>query len=111
MAIMIFTSKPNDLLVDLKKAIDAKLIETWAYDNDGDLTHTPDQWVHKAWLRPFVQQGVLTFGLLGRKNEDMTKTVYGVYHGRFIEMLLTHFDDRFTNASATAVADSVDNFK
>jgi len=23
----------------------------------------------------------------------MKKAVYGVYHGRFIEMLLTHFDE------------------
>ena len=28
--------------------------------------------------------------------------MYGIYHGRFIEMLLNHFDKRFTEASATA---------
>lgn len=111
MAVMTFTSKPATLLAAIKKAIDAKEIETWQYDADGDFTHTPEQWRGQAWLRPFAQQGVLTFGLLGRKNVTMTKTVYGVYHGRFVEMLLTHFDDWFTNASATAIADSVDNFK
>jgi hypothetical protein len=42
----------------------------------------------------------------------MTKTIYGVYHGRFIEMLLTHFDNEFSAASATAQKDAqVDDFK
>jgi hypothetical protein len=42
----------------------------------------------------------------------MTKVIYGVYHGRFIEMLLTHFDDSFTSATATAQKESnVDIFK
>ncbi|ERJ35113.1 hypothetical protein L810_2257 [Burkholderia sp. AU4i] len=41
----------------------------------------------------------------------MTKVVYGVYHGRFLEMLLAHFDHSFSNATATAHADSTDNYK
>jgi hypothetical protein len=29
--------------------------------------------------------------------------VYGVYHGRFVEMLLNHFDNRFSEATVTAL--------
>lgn len=42
----------------------------------------------------------------------MIKEIYGIYHGRFIEMLLSHFDDSFSNASATALQDKkLDLFK
>lgn len=42
----------------------------------------------------------------------MTKPIYGVYHGRFIEMLLTHFDDSFASVAATAQKETaVDSFK
>jgi hypothetical protein len=110
MALTAATSKPDALLAAIKKAIDDKKVETWAYDKDGDLTHTPDQWKNKAWFRPSVEQGRLRFGLLGPKNSVMSKLVYGVYHGRFIEMLLTHFDTSFTSATATAQADTGDSF-
>ncbi len=112
MAIVINTSNPAALLAAIKKAIDEKQVETWGNDADGDFTHIPDQWKYQAWFRPVVASGVLTFGLLGKKDVTMTKTIYGVYHGRFIEMLLTHFDNDFSAASATAQKDAqVDNFK
>ncbi|MDO3529463.1 hypothetical protein ACNRDB_03590 [Ralstonia pseudosolanacearum] len=111
MALTVFTSDPNTLLKSIRKAIDDKRVETWAYDRDGDFFHTPEQWKGKAWLKPIIQQGALSFGLVGQKGVTMTKLVYGVYHGRFIEMLLVHFDKDFNNVSATALADSVDQFK
>ena len=111
MAVTVPTSKPTGLLAAIKKAIDDKKIDTWVYDKDGDFTHKPDQWYEQAWLRPVAQQGVLLFGLIGKKDVKMSKTIYGVYHGRFIEMLLTHFDDDFDTGSATAQGDTVDLFK
>jgi hypothetical protein len=111
MAVIVPTPKPKTLLAAIKQAIDEKKIDTWEYDNDGDFTHRPEQWYKQAWLRPNVQQGVLLFGLIGKKDVKMTKPIYGVYHGRFIEMLLTHFDTEFSTTSATAQADTVDSFK
>jgi len=102
MAITVRTGNPFGLLAALRKAIDDKHIQTWSYDAQGDFTHTPAQWSGKAWLRPSVGAGTLVFGLLGQKNVVMKKSVYGVYHGRFIEELLTHFDHRFSTAVATA---------
>jgi hypothetical protein len=103
MALVVKTSKPKALLAAIKKAIDDDEIETWEYDSDGDFTHKPDQWRNKAWLAPTTEDGQLLFTLIPQSDVKMTKVVYGVYHGRFIEMLLPHFDDDFTTATATAV--------
>jgi hypothetical protein len=111
MALTIQTASPNALLTAIKHAIDEKHVETWSYDDDGDFTHTPTQWKNRAWLRPKVETGALRFGLLGQQGVAMTKLIYGVYHGRFIEMLLAHFDESFSIAKASARTDSsVDNF-
>lgn len=112
MALIVNAPNPKQLLADIKKAIDDKKIDTWVYDADGDFTHSPSQWIYQAWLRPIVAPGVLIFGLLGKQNVVMTKVIYGVFHGRFIEMLLNHFDNDFSATSATAQKDAkVDNFK
>ncbi|MFZ1220113.1 MAG: hypothetical protein WAO00_12530 [Chthoniobacterales bacterium] len=111
MALTIQTASPNALLTAIKKAIDEKHVETWTYDDAGDFTHTPSQWKNRAWLRPKMEAGTLRFGLVGQQGVAMSKLIYGVYHGRFIEMLLVHFDDSFSIARASAVTDSsIDNF-
>ncbi|QCX49869.1 hypothetical protein [Ralstonia pseudosolanacearum] len=61
MALTVFTKESNALLKAIRKAIDEKKVETWAYDADGDFYHTPDQWRGKAWFRPHEIQGVLSF--------------------------------------------------
>lgn len=53
---------------------------------------------------------MLIFGLVGQKDITMTKPIYGVYHGRFSEMLLTHFDLDFSNIIMTALGDNQDNY-
>lgn len=110
MAVFFTTNSPNQLLEALKKKIDDGDIETWTYDKDGDFTHVPEQWNGKGWLRPQPQQGLLAFGLLGQKKTKMSKQVYGLYHGRFIDMMLTHFDAEFSLAQATALGADIDNF-
>lgn len=117
MSIIVFTPDPKGLLSAIKNAIDKEAgekgsIDTWAYDKDGDFTHSPSQWNKEAWLRPHVGSGILQFGIVGKKGVAMTKALYGVYHGRFIEMLETHFDDLFSLVTATAQKDAeVDLFK
>jgi hypothetical protein len=111
MSIAVTTAQPAVLLASIRKAIDNKRIDTWSYDKDGDFTHTPGQWANHAWLRPTIEQGSLCFGLLGQTGVDMTSALYGVYHGRFIEMLLTHFDRDFLAVGATALKGKYDDFK
>lgn len=110
MAIIIKTTAPSELLAAIKKEIDENKIETWSYDRDGDFTHTPEQWTKKAWLRPKIYAGELRFGTLGNKNAKLSRVIYGIYHGRFIEMLLSHFDNKFTTAHSTAHKTEPDNF-
>ena len=80
-------------------------IDTWSVDSDGDFTHTPPQWKHKAWLRPRIEGDKLILKILTPKGKQLGSMTYAVYHGRFIEMLLAHFDKRFVDASATALPD------
>jgi len=103
MAITFTTSDPVGLLKTFKKAIDDGHVVTWIYDKDGDFTHNTDQWRYQAWLRPTIQVDRLVMTIIPRKDRSVTKAVYGVYHGRFIESLLTHCDELFSNAFASAM--------
>jgi hypothetical protein len=40
-------------------------------------------------------------------SKGVSTEAYAVYHGRFIEMLLAHFEQDFSDASATAMPDRV----
>ena len=99
---LVNTPHPEELLAGLRRAVDAKKIDAWSCDADGDYTYEAPPWRGKAFLRPVVVVGALKFVLLGQQNTAMTKATYGVYLGRFIEMLLAHFDDKFTVLTATA---------
>jgi hypothetical protein len=103
MAIIVKTDKPIALLNAIKKAIDNGEIDTWSYDEDGDFTHTPPQWINEAWLRPKTYLGELRFGIIKQEGSVLTKLTYGIYHGRFTEMLLDHFDESFESAKVTAL--------
>lgn len=110
MAIYIKTEKSEDLLAKIKKSIDDGNIKTWKYDTDGDFFHSPDQWQYSGWLRPFHIDHYLLFGIITPKNETMTTVTYAVYHGRFIEMLLSHFDKEFEWVYASAQKTNFDIF-
>jgi hypothetical protein len=108
MAINFETSDATKLLAAFKKAIDDGHVVTWSYDKDGDFTHTPDQWRNQAWMRPVVYQGRLTMNFMGRSDQKTSRAVYGVYHGRFIESMLTHCDKLFSSGVATAMPTNSD---
>jgi hypothetical protein len=109
MAVRVQCSDSQALLDSIRKAIRNQTVETWNIDSDGDLTHAPDQWKNKAWFRPKVSHDeLLIFNILSPRGKRMSRTVYGVYHGRLIEMLLVHFDEEFSRASATALPVSGD---
>lgn len=104
MAIRIFCDNPRKLLTEIRSAIENEEITTWKVDSDGDFTHAPEQWRNKAWLRPRILDDRILFNILGSKTRTLSRVTYGVYHGRFIEMLLSHFDKEFERATATALA-------
>ena len=100
--LVVNTPHPEELLAALRQAVDSRKVEGWNCDRDGDYTYELPPWRGKAFLRPVVMVGALKFVLLGQQNALMTKAAYGVYLGRFIELLLAHFDDRFTGLTASA---------
>jgi hypothetical protein len=108
MSIYFKTIEPNKLLSAFKKAIDDKEVVTWSYDGAGDFTHTPPDWKFKAWLRPVVYQDQLVMNFLSRNDEVTSKEVYAIYHGRFVESMLAHFDHIFESALTTALATASD---
>lgn len=108
MTIIVETNNPAKLLKAIKEAIDEGNVQTWSYDSDGDFTHDTEQWNNKAWLRPKIYTNELKFGILSPKDTRISKPVYGIYHGRFIEMLLVHFDTEFSKAIGTAMPTAMD---
>jgi hypothetical protein len=102
MSVNVYTAAPAALLAEIKAAIDEGKIDTWEYDADGDFTHKPTQWRNQAWLRPVVRQDRLVLTIVPTKTVNVSTVVYAVFHGRFIEMLLSHFDSKFTTATASA---------
>ena len=103
MAILVETNNPERLLRLIRDAIDDGTVRTWSYDDDNDFTHTAPQWVRQAWLRPRTTSERLVFNILTPQDVRLSRVTYGIYHGRFIEMLLTHFDEKMDYARATAM--------
>lgn len=103
MAIIIKTENPKQLLHSLNTAIKNKEILTWMVDDDGDYTITRDQWQYHAWMKPYSCEieGVLRFGIVQSRRFRMTKELYGIYHGRFVATLLSHFDTQMENIEIT----------
>ena len=100
--IIFVTPSPHKLLASFKEAIAKGHIATWS-DINGDFTHTPTQWARKAWLRPTVVGNELRFAIIRPQSSNISTEVYAVYHGRFIETMLAHFDNQFTQGHASAM--------
>jgi hypothetical protein len=111
MAVIVHATDPAALLQAIRAAIKDGSVQTWSVDSDGDFTHSPDQWRLKAWFRPKTADGRIIFRILTPQKTTMTKVTYAVYHGRFIEMLLNHFDTQFQNVSASALPTEGDQVK
>ena len=105
MALIVTSSNPGELLKAIKDKMAQGGIDTWSVDSDGDFTHAAPQWKNEAWLRPRIEENKLILKILTPKGKHLSSVTYAVYHGRFIEMILTHFDGKFSNAKATALPD------
>lgn len=83
------------LIEMINEAINNGQIKSWIVDSDGDYTRSQEPWKERAWIRYSQDkndQNHVLFIIVQPKNQSISKAVYGVYHGRFAEMLLTHFD-------------------
>lgn len=111
MAVIVYTPQPAAVLAAVRTEITSGRVVTWSLDSDGDFTHSPEQWRLKAWFRPQVLSDRLVFRILTPQKVDMNKLTYAVYHGRLIEMLLSHFDMQFRRVEATALPAEGDRVK
>ena len=109
MAVQVVTSQPEMLLEDIKHLIDLGKIDTWLYDEDGDFTHDADQWRFNAWIRPLLQEDRVVFGIICRNDRNLSVVDYAIYHGRFVEMLLTHFDKLCQGIEVSPLATNYDH--
>lgn len=104
----------RDLINNINNKIDNKEIRVWEYDSEGDYTHTSTQWNKQSWFRPiFPKEGddwSIKFAIIGHKQNEMTKELYGIYHGRFSEMLLTYYDRNIASFTITPQKDPDDCF-
>lgn len=108
MAVKIKTGNPSDLLAQIKRGINEGKIVTWSYETHNNKQYfshdTSDkQWKGKAWLLPSIDGDTLVFNIIKPQGQNVSTVAYSVYHGRFIEMLLAHFDKDFSIAWATAM--------
>lgn len=109
MAVHFKTKTPKKLLSAFKAAVDSGQVRTWKYDEDGDFTHTADQWINKAWMRPKIVDGQdLIFHILAPREVPVSSPVYAIYHGRVIESFLSHCDQLFETAYASALPEIMD---
>lgn len=96
--------KADSLLTKIKASIDDQQIVTWEYDEDDDFTAIQPQWNREAWMHPYiVNNKCIQFGIVQRRDVPITSDVYAVYHGRFAEMLLMHFDKYILNIEISSL--------
>lgn len=88
-------------------------IKTWSHSKFGAtdyFTHDvpSGQW-GKAWIKETKRTPLLdgkyevTYTVHTVKGTNMSSITYAVYHGRFAEMLLSHFDSLFQEIELTSL--------
>lgn len=104
MSLVFNTRYPATLLGIYTSEIDEGHVDTWIRNKDGNFTHKPPQWINAAWLCPVIEPDRLVFNIVNTPGRPITKYVYAVYHGRFMESMLAHCDLWFDDAYATGLA-------
>ena len=102
MAIIVAASDPIKLAGAIKTAMQARQLDPWEVNDDGEIRHSSPQWKNRACFRSTKTPTTLEFGIVGNKDAKFDHLVYAALHSEFIEMLLTHFDKLFTDANITA---------
>lgn len=107
MAIYVSSSNPQLLVDKIYEAISQGDIDTWLIDklHNNCLTHktSDNQWFRKAWIGYQIEPEQVVFYMIGRAGVSINVTEYAIYHGRFTEMLLAHFDHDFDYIHTSAL--------
>ncbi|MCW2106442.1 UNVERIFIED_ORG: hypothetical protein M2402_003624 [Rahnella aquatilis] len=116
MAVDFISSNPQDLLNKFNKAIEQEepkgKINTWVRSEDEEYyTHKAEEWNSKAWFKPSIKDGVLTFNIIKPQNKNISTVTYAYYHGHLTETFLSHFDTIFTKAISSSMPTNDDKVK
>lgn len=95
MSITIHTKFPRRLRTLLFEGINEGVITSWLIDDESHLTLNSRIWRNRLWMHiaNIEPKHSITFGIIGRKFEKITMAEFGVYHGRFAEVILANFAD------------------
>jgi hypothetical protein len=101
MKIIAYTNTPNALKNAIDKKINDKELKTWEIVKSDKkevlYSHIPEQWREKAMPKPEIFKNKVEFNIRwwdDKKPEESTK---GYILGRFVEILMVHFRDKFTH--------------
>lgn len=102
MRIDAITNEPQQLVNAINKAIKEGDLKTWSklvINKDETLySHIPEQWNEKAMPKPHIHNDKVRFSMAWwNKNEEPTEATKGYVLGRFVEILMVHFRDRFAH--------------
>lgn len=106
--IQIITANKVGLFDALRKRIADGEIPEWEVDDQGDFTYANAAWRRRAWMRPKKTTSGIRVNIVGVQGAAVDRETYAVFHGRFLEMLLEHFDQMFEEATATALGTASD---
>jgi hypothetical protein len=106
--IQITTESTTELFDAIRERVRSLRIQEWIIDDDDDLTYASAPWKNLAWMRIRKTTSGLRVNIIGNDEYDITREIYAIYHARFIEMLLTNFEELFESAEATALATKSD---
>lgn len=110
MAIIITCKNSVSLRNSIIDAIMNGIEDSWIIDEMGDFTLSSPQFKYEAWLRPNITDTGIVFGIIGQENVKLTSYNYAIFHSRFVEFLLFHFDDSCENISISPMPTIYDSF-
>ena len=102
---------PLKLVSDIRQKINEGIITSWETDPDGDFTQKSEKWKYRAWFHPYIEEQRVVFAIWGRKQYDLTIEEYAAYHGKFVRMVLTHFDKQVDSMEITPLATNYDSIR
>lgn len=101
MKIIAYTNTPTVLKNAIDKKIKDNELKTWEIvrndKNEILYSHIPEQWREKAMPKPYVFENTVEFRVSWWKNAKPDEAAKGYILGRFVEILMVHFRDRFTH--------------
>lgn len=99
MKIEIYTTKGANLVAEIFSAVENEDVKTWVVRKDANntkyLTHKPEQWYDKALFNIVSTSDRVSISITWWKDKEPTEDIKGYYMGRFTELLLVNFKDKF----------------